>query len=98
MRYFFFTLHRLPKRDIVSDEFAQGILQKHTAYFKDLGKQGKCLMAGPFVDQKGPLGAGCYVFCAESEEEAKSMASEDPLVVEGLYEFRIYEWIKVVPE
>ncbi|MCS6874061.1 MAG: YciI family protein [Pyrinomonadaceae bacterium] len=98
MRYFFFTLHRTPKRDTVSDEFAQEILKKHTEYFKRLGKEGRCLVAGPFANQKGELGAGCYIFSAETEEQAKNMASEDPLVAEGLYEFKIYEWIKVVPE
>lgn len=98
MKYFFFTLHRTPKRNQVSDEFASQILKKHTEYFKKLGKEGKCLIAGPFADQTGEMGAGCYIFSAENEEQARKMASEDPLVTEGLYEFKIYEWIKVVPE
>lgn len=98
MKYFFFTLHRTPKRAQVSDEFALEVLKKHTAYFKQLGREGKCLVAGPFADQKGELGAGCYIFAAEDEEKARQMASDDPLVIEGLYSFKIYEWIKVVPE
>lgn len=98
MKYFFFTLHRTPKRATVTDDFASSILKKHTAYFKQLGIEGKCLIAGPFADQNGELGAGCYIFAAETEQEALNMANNDPLVSEGLYNFKMYEWIKVVPE
>lgn len=98
MKHFFFTIHKTPKRAEVSDEFALGILKKHTAYFKELGAAGKCLMAGPFADQTSELGAGCYVFAVENETEAHALATADPLVVEGLYDFKMREWLKVVPE
>lgn len=98
MKHFFFTIHKTAKRATVSDDFALSVLKDHTAYFKDLGVQGKCLMAGPFADQTTELGGGCYVFAADDEQEARSMAEADPLVVEGLYDFKIYEWRKVVPE
>jgi uncharacterized protein YciI len=97
MRYWFFTIHRTEKRATVSDEYALGILQHHTAYFKRLGSEGKCVMAGPFKDQGSDLGAGCYVFAAETQEEAITLAIADPLVVEGLYDYKVYEWLKVVP-
>lgn len=98
MKHFFFTLHKTPKRAGVTDEFALEILRKHTAYFKELGAAGKCLIAGPFADQQTALGGGCYIFAAETEPEAEAMAAADPLVTEGLYDFKMYEWIKVVPE
>lgn len=98
MKHFFFTIHKTPKRAVVSDEFALEILQKHTAYFKNLGRQGKCLVAGPFADQTTELGGGFYVLAAESAQDADKMAAADPLVVEDLYEFKMREWIKVVPE
>ena len=98
MKYFFFTIHKTAKRAEVSDAFALGILKKHTAYFKRLGAEGKCLMAGPFADQNTELGGGCYVFSAEDETAATDLANADPLVVEGLYSFKTYEWMKVVPE
>jgi uncharacterized protein YciI len=44
------------------------------------------------------LGAGCYVFAAEDEATAHEWAAADPLAVEGLYSFKIWEWTKVVPE
>lgn len=98
MRYFFFTIHKTAKRAEVSDEFALEILHKHTAYFKRLGADGKCMFAGPFKDQTTELGGGFYGFACETKEEANQLAADDPLVVEGLYDFKIYEWMKVVPE
>ena len=98
MKYWFFTIHKTPKRAEVSDEFALEVLHKHTAYFQELGRQKKCLMAGPFVNQQTELGGGCYVFATPNEHEARAMAEADPLVVEGLYDFRMFEWIKVVPD
>ncbi len=98
MKYFFFTIHKTAKRAEVSDEYALEVLKKHTAYFKRLGTEGKCLMAGPFANQNTETGAGCYVFSAEDETVAVEMATADPFVVEGLYSFKIYQWTKVVPE
>jgi uncharacterized protein YciI len=100
MKHWFCTIHRTPRRDTVTDEYALGVLREHTAYFKQLGREGKCLMAGPFVQQPAgeDLGAGCYVFAAEDEATAHEWAAADPLAVEGLYSFKIWEWTKVVPE
>ena len=98
MKYWFFTIHKTAKRAEVTDDFALGILKQHTAYFKELGSAGKCMFAGPFVDQTTELGGGLYGFQCETEDEARELAEQDPLVVEGLYSYRIYEWNKVVPE
>lgn len=97
MRYWFFTIHKTPKRAEVTDEYALSVLKEHTAYFQELGRQKKCMFAGPFVDQTTELGGGLYGFSCETEEEARELAGQDPLVVEGLYSYKIYEWKKVVP-
>ena len=98
MRYFFFTIHKTAKRGNVSDEFALETLQKHTAYFRKLGVDGVCLIAGPFAEQNTELGGGCYIFAVDTEDDARTLADADPLVIEGLYDYKIREWIKVVPE
>jgi len=98
MKYFFFTIHKTAKRSEVTDEFALSILHQHTAYFKKLGAEGSCIMAGPFANQNNSLGGGCYVFATETEVEAKKLADADPLVVKGRYDYQVYEWMKVGPE
>ncbi len=99
MKHFFFTIHKTPKREEFTTEEVLPILHAHTAYFKKLGKEGKCLLAGPFTNQTdNELGAGCYVFAAESEEEARKLADADPFLIEGIYDYKVREWMKVVPE
>lgn len=96
MKHFFFTIHKTPKRATVTNEFARSVLTSHTAYFKDLGAQGKCIVAGPFVDHETEMGGGCYILRAGSEDDARALADADPLVSEGLYDYNIYEWTRVV--
>ncbi len=99
MRHWFVTIHRTPKRSTVGDDLARRVLAEHTAYFKQLGRQGQCLLAGPFAEQNADeLGAGFYVLACTTEEEARQLADRDPLVEQGLYDYRLREWIKVVPE
>lgn len=97
MRYWFFTIHKTPKRAEVEQQFVLDTLTKHTAYFKKLEQQGKCMFAGPFVDQTTDMGGGIYGFQCETEEEARGLADKDPFVAEGLYSYKINEWRKVVP-
>ena len=98
MKYWFFTIYKTPKREEFTTEEVLPILHAHTAYFKKLGKIGKCVMAGPFADQQTEFGAGCYVFATETETEARELADNDPFIIEGIYDYKIIEWIKVVPE
>jgi uncharacterized protein YciI len=99
MKYWFFTIQKTPKRDEFTTEQVLPILYSHTAYFKQLGKDGICVMAGPFADQTdNELGAGCYVLAAETKVEACKLADVDPLCVHGIYDYKVWEWLKVVPE
>lgn len=99
MKHFFFTIQKTAKREELTTEEVLPILHAHTAYFKNLGQKGICLMAGPFADQTdNELGAGCYVFAAESEAEARKLADADPFCVHGIYDYKVWEWHKVVPE
>ena len=99
MKYWFFTIQKMPKREEFTLEQVMPILHAHTAYFKNLGEQGICVMAGPFANQTdNELGAGCYVFACETEAEARKLADADPFCVNGIYHYKVWEWMKVVPE
>lgn len=97
MKHWFFTIHKTARRKEFTTEDVLPVLNAHTAYFKELGKRGICLMAGPFADQTTDFGAGCYVLAAESEEAARKFADGDPFCIAGIYDYTIREWIKVVP-
>ena len=102
MKYYFFTIHKTAKRETMTTEEVLPIVHSHTAYFKELGKNGQCLMAGPFAHHADStaqeIGAGCYILTAENETEARKLADADPFCVNGIYDYKIWEWQKVVPE
>lgn len=98
MKYWFCTLHKTLEREQASKESFLIALKKHTTYFKDLEKLGKCMFAGQLLDQGTELGGGIYSFQCETEEEAILLANGDPLVVEGLYTYQMKEWLLVAPD
>ncbi len=60
---------------------AQEIQKQHLAYMDGLHKQGKLVMAGPFLDNSD--WRGVVVYRVESVEEAKQLAAGDPAVKAG---------------
>ncbi len=98
MKYWFLTIHKTRRREEFSTDKVLPILHAHTAYFKELGRRGICLVAGPFADQATEIGAGCYILTAGTEEAARKLADGDPFCIAGVYEYKIWEWTKVVPE
>ncbi len=54
----------------------------HLASLEPLNRQGRVLLAGPFTDQAGSL----IIIEANSLEEAKQIAQNDPYTVHGIFE------------
>ena len=66
----------------------------HLAGLEPLSREGRVLLAGPFTDQAGSL----IVIEAESLEEAKRVAQEDPYTVHGVFErVEVHPFQKVLP-
>lgn len=68
------------------------VLPRHVSYLDQLDQQGKVFRRGPFADGSG----GLVVYIADSMEEAKEMAENDPHVVEKVRRLELKEW-KVWP-
>lgn len=64
-----------------SKEEAQALQKAHLAYMDDLHKQGRLIMAGPFLDDTE--WRGVVVYRVASVEQAKELASGDPMVKAG---------------
>ena len=60
----------------------------HLQYIDGLYRQEKVVYAGPFTDGKG----GMVIYRADSYEEAKKMAEEDPVVIEKARSLELREW------
>ncbi|WDL98604.1 YciI family protein [Alicyclobacillus sp. ALC3] len=73
---------------IVDPELNQQVRPAHLAYISDLYRQGKVVMAGPFVDGKG----GMVMYECDSEEEASQLAQADPVVAAGARTLELHAW------
>ncbi|HYT69647.1 MAG TPA: YciI family protein [Vicinamibacterales bacterium] len=70
---------------------AQEIQKGHLAYMSSLNKQGKLVMAGPFMDSGAARGV--VVYRVKDVAEAKALAADDPAVKAGRLVLEAYPWM-----
>lgn len=61
------------------------IIKEHVEHLKELKKQEKLVLCGPFTDYPG----GMVVFLAENLLEATNIAKSDPFIASGYKSFEI---------
>lgn len=67
----------------------------HLARMEPLNAQGRVILAGPFTDKAGSL----IVIEAESLEEARAFAREDPYTIHGVFErVEVHPFMQVFPK
>ncbi len=66
----------------------EALIRAHVAHLKELDKQGKYIMGGPFQDHRG----GMLVLKAASLEEAKRIAEADPFITGGFETCEVRTW------
>ncbi len=62
----------------------------HMANIRRLSKEGKLVIAGPFLDN-GEL-RGIYIFNVETIEEAKKLTESDPAIKAGSLVMELHPW------
>ena len=74
---------------------------EHVDYLKGLNEAGKLAFAGPFLDADGKPNGSLVVVKAETIEEARTMAANDPYAKAGLFEtveVKAWNWVFNNPE
>ncbi|MFT4145481.1 MAG: YciI family protein [Mobilitalea sp.] len=61
------------------------LIKSHVEHLKELKRQGKLVLCGPFEDYPG----GMVVFQAENIEEATHIAKADPFISSGCKSFEL---------
>jgi uncharacterized protein len=66
----------------------------HLASLEPLSREGRIIMAGPFIDQAGSL----IIIEADSLDEARRIAQDDPYTVHGIFErIEVHPFQQVLP-
>ena len=99
--YYFVFLNAVPDRPKLDSAKAMEIQMGHLNHISQMFKDGKCRLAGPFMD--GGEVRGILILDVATEEEAKELCSKDPAVINGRLNPVIKPWygpagLKVEPK
>ena len=83
-------LRRGPKWTAEESPAVTALQERHMAHIREMGRSGKLVAAGPFLDD-GEL-AGIFVFDA-TPEEARALAQQDPAVQAGRVVLELHGWM-----
>jgi uncharacterized protein YciI len=89
--YYFGLLTRGPRADAIPKDELPAIQAGHMANIERLAKDGKLLVAGPFMD--GGDWRGLFIFKCASLEEAQALAATDPAIRAGRLKVEIHPWL-----
>jgi uncharacterized protein YciI len=78
-----------PNKTMDSAQKSQ-VLMAHLKNIGRLAKEGKLVVAGPFLD--GGNLAGIYVFNVTTVEEARTLTETDPAVKAGMFDMELHPW------
>ena len=82
----------LSKGSATAEQIA-ATLPQHLEYMIGLERRGVLFASGPLTAAPGrPAGDGLTILRAKDTEEARTLASDDPFVTQGLRSFELREW------
>lgn len=91
MKNYVFCLLKTGSNTTATKEETQKLFQGHMDNIGRLAKEGKLVVAGPFMKNERNY-RGIYIFNASSIEEAKEFVSTDPAVQSNLLEAELTLW------
>lgn len=87
-----FFIRLIPPRPTFAQDMTdaeQKVMEQHFLYWKGLFEKGVCVFGGPVLDPRGAYGVLAVI--AASEDEARSMAANDPSVKGGINRIEVAE-------
>lgn len=69
--------------------FTEPLIRRHVEYLRKLDREKRLVLCGPFIDYRG----GMVIIKAASLEEARKIAADDPVVLEGAETCEIRTWL-----
>jgi uncharacterized protein YciI len=91
MKKYVFCLLKSGTNTTASKEEIQKLFQGHMANIGKLAKEGKLVVAGPFMKNDRNY-RGIYIFNVETVEEAEKLVATDPAIQAKLLEAELTPW------
>lgn len=91
MKKYVFCLLKTGSNTTATQEETQKLFKGHMDNISRLAKEGKLIVAGPFMKNERNY-RGIYIFNASSIEEAKEFVATDPAVQSNLLEAELTLW------
>jgi uncharacterized protein YciI len=91
MKQYVFCLLKTGSNTTATKEETKKLFEGHMANINQLAKEGKLVVAGPFMKNERNY-RGIYIFNANSIEEAKTFVATDPAVQSKLLEAELTLW------
>jgi len=91
MKKYVFCLLKTGTNTTTSKEETQKLFEGHMSNINKLAKEGKLVVAGPFMKNDRNY-RGIYVFNVETIEEAKTLVVTDPAIQAKLLEAELTPW------
>jgi len=92
-RYQLVLLRRAPDAPKLADAALEKLQAEHIGHLEKMAAAGKMLVAGPFDEQPDPSLRGLCLYRVGSVEEARKLASEDPMVKAGRLRPEVMIWM-----
>lgn len=91
MKKYVFCLLKSGTNTTASKEETKKLFEGHMANINKLAKEGKLVVAGPFMKNDRNY-RGIYIFNVETIEEAKALVATDPAINANLLEAELTPW------
>jgi uncharacterized protein YciI len=91
MKKYVFCLLKTGSNTTATKEETTKLFEGHMANIGKLAKEGKLVVAGPFMKNDRNY-RGIYIFNVETVEEAKALVATDPAIQSNLLEAELTPW------
>jgi uncharacterized protein YciI len=91
MKKYVFCLLKTGSNTTATKEESNKLFEGHMANIGKLAKEGKLVVAGPFMKNDRNY-RGIYIFNVETVEEAKALVATDPAIQSNLLEAELTPW------
>ena len=93
---FFVKTEYIKNKYLSNLNLKKNIIQEHISWVKSLKDKGVNINSGFLIDfLKKPGGGGLLIIECENYSEAEKIIKSDPMIINNIVDWKLYEWIDI---